>query len=125
MTRKITRALSNIAMGLESCLHMGNMDALRDWGHARDYVRMQWLMLQRDTPEDYVIATGVQYSVRQFIQWAAAELGVTLEFRGTDVEEHAVVVSVDGEQAPGIKVGDTIVRVDPRYFRPTEVETLL
>lgn len=125
VTRKITRALSNIAMGLESCLHMGNMDALRDWGHARDYVRMQWLMLQRDTPEDYVIATGVQYSVRQFIQWAAVELGVALEFRGTGVEEHAVVVSVDGEQAPGIKVGDTIVRVDPRYFRPTEVETLL
>jgi len=125
VTRKITRALANIATGLESCLHVGNMDALRDWGHARDYVRMQWLMLQQERPEDYVIATGLQYSVRQFIQWAAAELGIALKFRGTGAAEHAIVIGVNNQLAPKIAVGDTIVRVDPRYFRPTEVETLL
>jgi GDPmannose 4,6-dehydratase len=125
VTRKITRGLSNIAQGLESCLYMGNMDALRDWGHAKDYVRMQWMMLQQDNPEDFVIATGVQYSVRQFIQWSAAELGIELDFRGSGESEEGFVVRVNGGNAPGIKVGDVIVKVDPRYFRPAEVETLL
>jgi GDPmannose 4,6-dehydratase len=125
VTRKITRGLANITQGLESCLYMGNMDALRDWGHARDYVRMQWLMLQQDQPEDFVIATGVQYSVRQFIIWSASEVGITLHFEGTGVNEIATVTKVEGDKAPAVKVGDIIVRVDPRYFRPTEVETLL
>ena len=125
VTRKITRALSNIALGLEQCLYMGNMDALRDWGHAKDYVRMQWMMLQQEHPEDFVIATGVQYSVRDFIRWSAAELGLHLRFVGEGVEEVAVVEQIDGDLAPGILVGDVIVRVDPRYFRPAEVETLL
>ncbi|HCY63567.1 MAG TPA: GDP-mannose 4,6-dehydratase [Oxalobacteraceae bacterium] len=125
VTRKITRGLANIAQGLEQCLYMGNMDALRDWGHAKDYVRMQWLMLQQDQPEDFVIATGVQYSVRQFIKWTAEELGIELRFEGNEVDERAIVVGIHGDKAPGLKVGDVIVRVDPRYFRPTEVETLL
>ncbi|WP_273824781.1 GDP-mannose 4,6-dehydratase [Pseudomonas asplenii] len=125
VTRKITRGLANIAQGLEQCLYMGNMDALRDWGHAKDYVRMQWMMLQQDVPEDFVIATGVQYSVRDFIRWSAAELGVTLRFEGVGVEERGVIESITGDKAPALKVGDTLVRVDPRYFRPAEVETLL
>jgi len=125
VTRKITRGLANIAQGLEECLYMGNLDALRDWGHAKDYVRMQWMMLQQAQPEDYVIATGVQYSVRQFIQWSAEELGITLRFEGNGVEEAAIVESIVGDKAPGLKAGQTIVRIDPRYFRPTEVETLL
>jgi GDPmannose 4,6-dehydratase len=125
VTRKITRGLANIAQGLEKCLYMGNMDALRDWGHAKDYVRMQWMMLQQDKPEDFVIATGVQYSVRQFIQWSAQELGVTLRFEGRGVQEYAVVEAIVGDKAPALKVGDVIVEIDPRYFRPTEVETLL
>ncbi len=125
VTRKITRGLTHIGQGLESCLYMGNMDALRDWGHAKDYVRMQWMMLQQEQPEDFVIATGVQYSVRQFIEWSAHELGITLKFEGTGVDERATVVSVVGDMAPALKAGDVIVRVDPRYFRPTEVETLL
>lgn len=125
VTRKITRGLTNIALGLENCLYMGNLDALRDWGHAKDYVRMQWLMLQQDKPDDFVIATGQQYSVRQFIQWSANELGIELLFRGHGVEEHAVVKSVGGDRATAIKRGDVIVKIDPRYFRPTEVETLL
>jgi GDPmannose 4,6-dehydratase len=125
VTRKITRGLSNIAQGLEHCLYMGNLDALRDWGHAKDYVRMQWMMLQQDTPEDFVIATGVQYSVRQFIQWSAAELGIELEFKGVGEAEQAVVTKISGDNASAIKVGDVIVKVDPRYFRPAEVETLL
>jgi GDPmannose 4,6-dehydratase len=125
VTRKITRGLANIAQGLESCLYMGNMDALRDWGHAKDYVRMQWLMLQQEVPEDFVIATGLQYSVRQFIEWTAQELGVTLRFEGTGVDEQAVVQAIEGDKAPGLKVCDVVVKVDPRYFRPTEVETLL
>jgi GDPmannose 4,6-dehydratase len=105
---------------------MGNMDALRDWGHAKDYVRMQWMMLQQDQPEDFVIATGVQYSVRQFIEWSAQELGLTLEFRGEGVDEVAIVSHIaDAAKAPALKPGQTIVRIDPRYFRPTEVETLL
>ena len=125
VTRKITRGLANIAQGLESCIYMGNIDALRDWGHAKDYVRMQWMMLQQDAPDDFVIATGVQYSVRQFIEWSAAELGITLKFEGSGVDETATVVSIVGDHAPELKVGDVIVRIDPRYFRPTEVETLL
>jgi GDPmannose 4,6-dehydratase len=125
VTRKITRGMANIAQGLEKCLFMGNIDALRDWGHAKDYVRMQWMMLQQDQPEDFVIATGVQYSVREFIQWTAAELGITLEFTGQGVEEKAVVKSISGDKAPALKVGDVVVQIDPRYFRPAEVETLL
>lgn len=125
VTRKITRGLANIAQGLEPCLYMGNIDALRDWGHAKDYVRMQWLMLQQDEPEDFVIATGVQYSVREFITWAAQDLGIELEFSGSGVEERATVVSVTGDHAPAVKPGDVIMRIDPRYFRPAEVETLL
>jgi GDPmannose 4,6-dehydratase len=125
VTRKITRGLANIAQGLEDCLYMGNMDALRDWGHAKDYVRMQWMMLQQETPDDFVIATGVQYSVREFIQWSAAELGITLRFEGEGVEEKAIVEKIEGDKAPGLATGDVIVRVDPRYFRPAEVETLL
>ena len=125
VTRKITRGLANMATGLEKCLYMGNIDALRDWGHAKDYVRMQWMMLQQDLPEDFVIATGVQYSVREFISWSAAELGVGVEFSGTDVNEIAVVKAIEGDKAPALKVGDVIMRIDPRYFRPTEVETLL
>ena len=125
VTRKITRGLANIAQGSESCLFMGNLDALRDWGHAKDYVRMQWMMLQQEEPEDFVIATGLQYSVREFITWSAAELGVTLEFKGHGSEEVAVVSSIEGDKAPNLKVGDKIVEVDPRYFRPAEVESLL
>jgi GDPmannose 4,6-dehydratase len=125
VTRKITRGLSNIAQGLESRIYMGNMDALRDWGHAKDFVKMQWLMLQQDKPEDFVIATGVQFSVRDFIRMSAAELGITLRFQGTGLDEKAVVESIQGDKAPALKAGDKIVAVDPRYFRPAEVETLL
>jgi len=125
VTRKITRGLANIAQGLESCLYMGNIDALRDWGHARDYVRMQWMMLQQDSPEDFVIATGTQHSVRDFITWAAADLGLELEFDGSGVEETARIAAITGDMAPAVNVGDVILRIDPRYFRPAEVETLL
>jgi GDPmannose 4,6-dehydratase len=123
--RKITRGLANIAQGLEKCLYMGNLDSLRDWGHAKDFVRAQWMMLQQDKPEDFVIATGVQYSVRQFIDMAAKELGITLRFEGVFVDEKAVVESVEGDKAPAVKVGDVLVQVDPRYFQPLEVEKLL
>ncbi|SOB97730.1 GDPmannose 4,6-dehydratase [Rhodobacter sp. JA431] len=125
VTRKITRGLCNIAQGLEPCLYMGNIDSLRDWGHAKDYVRMQWMMLQQDEAEDFVIATGIQYSVREFISWTAEELGLTLEFRGSGADEIAIVTAIEGEMAPALKVGDVIMRIDPRYFRPAEVETLL
>ena len=125
VTRKITRGLANIAQGLEGCLYMGNLDALRDWGHAKDYVRMQWMMLQQEQADDFVIATGVQYSVRQFIQWSAQELGITLRFEGQGVNEVAIVEKIEGTDAPSLKVGDVIVKIDSRYFRPTEVETLL
>ena len=125
VTRKITRAMANIALGIDKCLFMGNLDALRDWGHAKDYVKMQWLMLQQSDPKDYVIATGTQYSVRQFIEWAAKELGILLEFSGKGTSEIGVVSEVHGDLAPGVKVGQEIIRVDPRYFRPTEVDTLL
>jgi GDPmannose 4,6-dehydratase len=124
VTRKITRAIARIALGLQECLYLGNLDALRDWGHARDYVQMQWLMLQQDRPEDFVIATGVQYSVRQFVEFAARELGITIAFSGEDSAEIGTVTRVEGTMAR-CKPGDVIVRVDPRYFRPTEVETLL
>ena len=125
VTRKITRGLSLISQGIEQCLYMGNLDALRDWGHAKDYVRMQWMMLQQDEAEDYVIATGVQYSVRQFIEWAAQELGVTLRFEGQGLDEVAKVETIVGNDAPALNVGDVVVRIDHRYFRPSEVETLL
>ena len=125
VTRKITRGLANIAMGLEKCLFMGNLGSLRDWGHAKDYVRMQWLMLQHDTPEDFVIATGVQYSVRDFIRMAALELGLTLGFTGDGIHEIGIVERIEGDKAPALHVGDVIVTVDERYFRPAEVETLL
>jgi GDPmannose 4,6-dehydratase len=125
VTRKITRALSNIGQGLESCLYLGNMDALRDWGHAKDYVRMQWMMLQQEEPEDFVIATGKQMSVRDFVSLSAKKLGIELEFTGKGVNETAKVISVKGIDSPAVSVGDTIVRVDSRYFRPAEVETLL
>jgi GDPmannose 4,6-dehydratase len=125
VTRKITRGLSNIALGIESCLFMGNIDALRDWGHAKDYVRMQWMMLQEDTPDDFVIATGKQYSVREFIQWSARELGLEISFSGNGIDEIATIENIDGDLAPALKVGDVIMKIDPRYFRPAEVETLL
>ncbi len=125
VTRKITRGIANIAQGLDSKLYLGNMDALRDWGHAKDYVRMQWMMLQQDKPEDFVIATGKQISVREFVRMSAKEAGITVEFSGEGVKEVATVTAVDNETAPGVKVGDVIVEVDPRYFRPAEVETLL
>jgi len=125
VTRKITRGLANIAQGLDHCLYLGNMDALRDWGHAKDYVEMQWLMLQQEQPADYVIATGLQYSVRDFVAWSATALGITLEFQGSGLAETGVVMDIAGDNAPALKVGDVIVQIDPRYFRPTEVETLL
>ena len=125
VTRKVTRGLANIAQGLEKCLYMGNIDALRDWGHAKDYVRMQWLMLQQDKPEDFVIATGVQFTVREFIIRSAKQLGITLKFEGSAENEKAIVASIEGDKAPALKVGDVIVQIDPRYYRPTEVETLL
>ena len=125
VTRKVTRAMANIAQGIELCLYLGNMGSLRDWGHAKDYVRMQWMMLQQDRPEDFVIATGHQYSVRDFVRWSAASLGITLRFEGCGVDEVGIVEHVEGCDAPGVEEGDVIVRVDPRYFRPAEVETLL
>lgn len=125
VTRKITRGLANIAQGLEKCLYLGNMDALRDWGHAKDYVKMQWLMLQQEQPEDFVIATGVQYSVREFVTWSANALGIELRFEGQGTDEKGIVTAVTGDNAPAVKVGDVIVKIDPRYFRPAEVETLL
>jgi GDPmannose 4,6-dehydratase len=125
VTRKITRGLANIAQGLEKCLYMGNIDALRDWGHSKDYVRMQWMMLQQEHPEDFVIATGIQYTVREFIEWSAKELGVKLRFEGRGTDEKAIVAEISGGNAPALKVGDVVVQIDCRYFRPTEVETLL
>jgi len=125
VTRKITRALANISQGLEKCLFLGNMDALRDWGHAKDYVRMQWMMLQQDVADDFVIATGKQISVREFVTLSAKELGITLRFEGEGLEEVGVVAAITGDNAHALKVGDTVVKVDPKYFRPAEVETLL
>ncbi len=125
VTRKITRGLANIAQGLEKCLYLGNLNSLRDWGHAKDYVRMQWLMLQQEQPEDFVIATGQQITVREFIEWSAAELGLTLRFEGSGEHERGIVVRIEGDRAPALRQGDCIVAVDARYFRPAEVETLL
>ncbi|QEW23411.1 GDP-mannose 4,6-dehydratase (plasmid) [Paracoccaceae bacterium] len=125
VTRKITRGLANIAQGLETCLYLGNLDARRDWGHARDYVRMQWMMLQQDAPEDFVIATGEQHSVRDFVTWTAGALGIRLAFEGQGLNEIARVVGTAGPSAPAVRPGDVILRVDPAYFRPTEVESLL
>jgi GDPmannose 4,6-dehydratase len=126
VTRKITRGIANIAQGLEDCLYLGNIDSLRDWGHAKDYVRMQWMMLQQDAPDDFVIATGKQISVREFVRMSAAEAGITLEFSGSGIHEIGTVSAVaDGSKAPAVEPGDVMVRIDPRYFRPAEVETLL
>ena len=125
VTRKITIGLSKIALGLEKCLYFGNIDAMRDWGHAKDYVYMQWMMLQADQPQDYVIATGEQYSVRDFIIWSAKSLGITLEFSGEGLNEIGTVSSISGNLATVVKVGQIIIKIDPRYFRPSEVETLL
>jgi GDPmannose 4,6-dehydratase len=125
VTRKVTRGLCHVAQGLDECVFLGNLDALRDWGHARDYVRMQWLMLQQDEPDDYVVATGRQCSVRQFLLMAASELGIALRFEGSGADEVGVVESVSGTCAPAIQQGDVIIRVDPRYYRPAEVESLL
>ena len=125
VTRKITRGLANISQGLENCLYLGNMDALRDWGHAKDYVRMQWMMLQQEMADDFVIATGKQISVRDFVTLSAKELGLTLKFSGQGIDEIATVTAIKGDIAEAVSIGDVIVRVDPRYFRPSEVETLL
>lgn len=125
VTRKVTRGLANISQGLEQCLYMGNIDALRDWGHAKDYVRMQWLMLQQDEPDDFVIATGIQFTVRDLIIRSAMKLGITLLFEGNGENEQAKVVAVEGNKAPALKVGDVIIKIDPRHYRPAEVETLL
>ena len=125
VTRKITRGLSNIALGLDNCLYMGNINALRDWGHAKDYVRVQWMMLQQDKPKDFIIATGKNYSIREFIVWAANALGIDIEFKGSEMNEVGIVAGINGDLAPKIKVGQEIVKIDPRYFRPAEVETLL
>jgi GDPmannose 4,6-dehydratase len=124
VTRKITRAVSRISLGLQDCVYLGNLNALRDWGHAKDYVEMQWLMLQQEQPEDYVIATGEQHSVREFVERAAAELGIGIEWRGSGVNEEGYVSAV-AESDAKVRKGQRIVAVDPRYFRPTEVETLL
>jgi GDPmannose 4,6-dehydratase len=125
VTRKITRGLANVAQGLAPCVYLGNLDARRDWGHARDFVHAQWLMLQQSQPEDFVIATGEQHSVREFVSWAAHDLGITLRFEGSGVQECAVVDSIAGDQAPSLKPGDVIVRIDPRYLRPAEVDSLI
>ena len=125
VTRKITRGLANIAQGLEDCLYLGNLDALRDWGHAKDYVRMQWMMLQQDAPDDFVIATGLQYSVRDFVVWTAEELGIKLRFEGKGLAEVAIVEAVTSNHATALTPGQVVLRIDPRYFRPAEVETLL
>jgi GDPmannose 4,6-dehydratase len=125
VTRKITRGLANLALGLDKCLYLGNMDAMRDWGHAKDYVRMQWMMLQQEQPDDFVIATGKQISVREFVKLSAGEIGVELDFQGSGIDEIAVVASIQSDLAPALSVGDVVIRIDPRYFRPAEVDTLL
>jgi GDPmannose 4,6-dehydratase len=124
VTRKITRAMARISLGLQDCLYQGNLDAKRDWGHAKDYVEMQWLMLQQNEPEDYCIATGVQYSVRDFVNYAAKELGITLRWEGKGIDETGIIDSI-ADSNTSLKPGQVLVKVDPRYFRPTEVETLL
>lgn len=123
VTRKITRALTRIVLGVQDCLHLGNLNVRRDWGHARDYVEMQWLMLQQEQPDDFVIATGIQHSVRDFVNAAAAELGITLRWDGEGIEETGAIVNAGSHRT--VTPGQVVVRVDPRYFRPTEVDTLL
>lgn len=125
VTRKITRGLAHIALGIEKCLYLGNLDALRDWGHAKDYVRMQWMMLQQEKPHDFVIATGKQHSVREFFMWSAKALGIKLEFTGNGIDEIGTVTAIEGDRAANVKVGQVILRIDSRYFRPAEVEKLL
>ena len=125
VTRKITRGITNISQGLEKCLYMGNLDSLRDWGHAKDYVKMQWLMLQQEKPKDYVIASGQQYSVRDFIKWCCDYMEISIEFSGKGINEKGVICSLNKEKNPGLSIGDEIIRIDPKYFRPAEVETLL
>jgi GDPmannose 4,6-dehydratase len=125
VTRKITRGLCNVAQGIEKCIYLGNLNALRDWGHAKDYIRMQWMMLQQKDPRDYVIASGIQLSVREFLKMSAKELGITLRFEGAGADEIGIVDLIEGDKAPFVKKNDIVVRVDPRYFRPSEVETLL
>ncbi len=125
VTRKITRTLSRIYCGLEDCLYLGNMDALRDWGHAKDFVEMQWLMLQQDKPQDYVIATGQQYSVREFVEVSANKIGISISWSGKDKKEIGRVSSISDKSATDLRVGQEIIRIDPKYYRPTEVETLL
>ncbi len=125
VTRKITNGLAKICQGLEKCLYLGNLNSLRDWGHAKDYVRMQWMMLQQEKPEDFVIASGSQYSVRDFINFSAQKLGLSLKFEGSGVNEIATVTKITGSNAPYLAVGDIIIRVDPVYFRPSEVHSLL
>ena len=125
VTRKITRGICNIALGLESCLYLGNIDVLRDWGHAKDYVEMQWLMLQQEKPEDFVISTGIQYSIRDFLKWTTDTLGIKIKFSGVGLNEKIHVIARDNTKAPGIKIGQEIVRIDKKYFRPAEVDSLL
>ena len=125
LTRKVTRAAARIVLGLDNCLYLGNLNAQRDWGHAKDYIEGMYLMLQQEKPEDFVIATGIQYSVRDFIMWSAQELGITLSFEGSGLEERAVIAKIEGDKAPALAVGDVVMKIDPAYFRPTEVETLL
>jgi GDPmannose 4,6-dehydratase len=125
VTRKITRGVCNVALGLDKCLFLGNLDAKRDWGHAKDYVRMQWMMLQQEEPNDYVISTGEQYSVRQFLEWSANELGISLIFKGEGIDEVAIVDEITGDKAPALSKGDILCRIDSRYFRPAEVDTLI
>jgi len=125
VTRKITMGLSKVALGLENCLYMGNIDVKRDWGHAKDYVQMQWLMLQQFSPEDFVITTGKNYSVRTFINWTAAALGIEIEYLGTGITEVGIVSKITGSLARKTQVGQTIIKIDPKFYRPTEVDTLL
>jgi GDPmannose 4,6-dehydratase len=132
VTRKITRAAAKIAMGLQSCIYLGNLSSQRDWGHAKDYIEAMWLILQQEKPEDFVIATGVTTTVREFVRMSFEELGITVEFSGKDDQEKGVIIDVDQEKAielglnvEALKMGQTVVKVDPKYFRPTEVELLL
>lgn len=125
VTRKITSGFAEIALGKRQCLHLGNLNALRDWGHARDYVEMQWRMLQQTIPEDFVIATGVQYTVREFITWTAKELGLTIAFEGEGDNEVGIVTQIKGKKTKNIKIGDVVVRVNAKYYRPTEVDSLV
>jgi GDPmannose 4,6-dehydratase len=125
VTRKITLGLSNIAVGITNCLYLGNIDSKRDWGHAKDYVEMQWLMLQQPSPQDFVIATGKQYSIREFIKWAASALDIEIEFHGSGLQEVGRVTKIMGNKAPKIQVGQDIIKINPKYFRPAEVSSLL